>query len=366
MAATPNFEKATLVWTLPWDADWVTTVCFTNTSRRLVAGNNLGQMLLWELPETPGGAAPLPIRQLQGHTNSLTRLLRTPDGKSLISASFDHTIRFWDVNTATTGTATIQLNETTRAEAKRRRSSKIPEPISATVAVQPSARVFAGHQDWILGLSLSASGKVLLSGDDAGVVIVWDVESGKELRRWKLAGWAYGLALSPDGKQALIAERVPLVFDSGRQAAVHLWDVTTGKVQHDLSKLFAKHHMATSAYSPDGVVVALGRGGELDGNNGKITFIDPKTGKQLRELTPGHLYGATDVVFHPDGKHLASAGRDTVVRIWNRDGKLLKELGKPRGGQFKDWIHAIAFSPEGNWLAAADMAGSVQVWHFPG
>jgi hypothetical protein len=44
------------------------------------------------------------------------------------------------------------------------------------------------------------------------------------------------------------------------------------------------------------------------------------------------------------------------------DGKLVKELGQPRGGQFKDWIHAVAASPDGRRLAAADMAGQVQVW----
>ena len=67
--------------------------------------------------------------------------------------------------------------------------------------------------------------------------------------------------------------------------------------------------------------------------------------------------GPTYVSLHPDGKHLLSAGRDTVVRIWSlADGKLVKELGKPRGGQFKDWIHALSISSDGTRLAAADMA----------
>ena len=44
----------------------------------------------------------------------------------------------------------------------------------------------------------------------------------------------------------------------------------------------------------------------------------------------------------------------------------VKELGKPRGGQFKDWLHAVSFSGDGRWLAAGDMAGAVQVWEFGG
>jgi WD40 repeat protein len=121
--------------------------------------------------------------------------------------------------------------------------------------------------------------------------------------------------------------------------------------------------IAAAAYSPDGKLLALARGGEIDGTNGKVFLVDPASGKKVRELAPGHLNGATDVVFHPDGKHVASCGRDTVVRIWNvGDGKLVMELGKPRGGQFKDWLHALSFSADGRWLAAADMAGAVVVW----
>ncbi len=68
-------------------------------------------------------------------------------------------------------------------------------------------------------------------------------------------------------------------------------------------------------------------------------------------------------MFSPDSKHVLSSGRDTVVRVWNvADGKLVKEMGTPRGGQFKDWIHAVAVSPDARWLAAADMAGQVQMW----
>jgi WD40 repeat protein len=70
-------------------------------------------------------------------------------------------------------------------------------------------------------------------------------------------------------------------------------------------------------------------------------------------------------VFHPDGKHLLTCGRDTVVAVWNvSDGKRVAQIGKPRGGQFKDWLHALTIASDGNWLAAGDMAGAVQVWRI--
>ena len=108
-----------------------------------------------------------------------------------------------------------------------------------------------------------------------------------------------------------------------------------------------------------------------------VYVTDSATGKQreinLREqLTPAELAWLnptpdflSGLAFHPDGKHLLSAGRDTVVRIWSlADGKLVKELGKPRGGQFKDWIQALSLSSDGTRLAAADMAGYVHVWQL--
>ncbi len=55
----PDLTKPAVAWNLVWDADWVTAVAWLGASRRVAAGNNLGQILLWELPDKPGGAVPM-------------------------------------------------------------------------------------------------------------------------------------------------------------------------------------------------------------------------------------------------------------------------------------------------------------------
>jgi WD40 repeat protein len=362
-----DLSKPSQAWNLMWDADWVTAVAFLGSHRRVAAGNNYGHILLWELPEKPGGEAPKPVARLDGHTNVISRLAATPDGKTLISSSYDHTIRYWDIpETLPEPTETVALNAQTIADLKRRSSSKIPALLEAKVCVLKSAKTLTEHKEWVVGLELSRDGKTFISGDDAGQVIVWDRTAATVSNKWQVKGWAYAVALSPDQKQACVTERVPLVFDSGRHAAVQLWDVATAKVDKDLSALFKGLHMSAAAYSPDGKLLAIGRGGEAAGNNGKLTLVDPGTGKVAKELAPAHQDGLTDIAWHPDGKHVSSSGRDTVVRIWEAaSGKLVSEVGKGRGGQFKDWICAICWSSDGAWLAGADMAGAVQVWNFP-
>lgn len=361
-APTPDFSKNALAWMLPWQEDWVTSVAFVGPGRRLAAGNRRGGILVWDLPETPGGDVPVPVRRLEGHTNDVTRLVACPDGRTLISASYDHTIRYWDLDAPPTGKAEVILDARTRAETAKKLGAKAPPPApGVSLDVQTAHTVLTAHKEWINGLSLSADGNLLLSGDDGGEVVVWDRPAGKELRRWKVKGWVFGLALSPDGTRALVAERFPLVFTpADHHVGVRLWDATTGEVKHDLTSLF-KVYVGAAAFSPDGRTVVLAQGNET--SNGKLLLVETETGKKVREFAGHAPGGAHDVRFSDDGKLIFSCGRDTTVRVWNvEDGKQLAEVGKPRGGQFKDIWHALALSADGQWLAAADMSGQVVVY----
>jgi WD40 repeat protein len=380
--------KSQHVWQLLFEGAWPMAVAFIGSSRRVAAGNREGQIYLWELPEsseqTPGQA--WPARRLDGHTNGISRLAATPDGKWLISASLDKTIRLWDMEAMPAETAEAVLDVQARqSEAKRKGKKELLSAPGVTVAVQTASHVLEGHGDWVQAMALSADGRRLLTGDAASLTIAWDLVERKEIARWKGHpwNWVVGLAVSHDGETALVSEYRYKRDDFDVPApAARLFNVADGVEKLDLLKThlpkmdvkatsygaaqvwrsFVKDGLIAAAFSPDGKLVALGQGGETD--TGKVHLMDTETGKLVRTIS-GHQYGVTDVAFSADGKHLLSAGRDTTVRICQvEDGKELLKLGEPRGGQFKDWLSALALSPDQQCVAAADIGGKVQVWRL--
>ncbi len=390
-----NPQNPKQIWHLPFHGAWPMAVAFWGSSRRVVAANRDGQFLQWDLPEPDQaapvedqqkklGAAPMPTRKFEGHTNGVTRLRTTPDGKTLVSASLDHTIRLWNAETVPDSTAEVVVDLELRKDESRRTGKKeVLQAPGAKVDVVTKSDVLAGHEDWIDALATSADGKRVISGDEAARVIVWDLAERKEIARWSGHPWNWIVAasLSADGQTAVVSEyRYKRDDFDIPSPALKVWNVADGTEKLDVLKVqFPKFSAQETSYgaaqvwrkfvadgliatdiSPDGTLLATGQGGETE--TGKIHLIELETGK-LKSTISGHQYGVTDVRFSSDGKYLLSAGRDTTVRICQvEDGKEVAQLGKPRGGQFKDWLSALAISPDEQFIAAADIAGWVHVW----
>lgn len=386
---------------LTFEGAWPTSVAFLGSHRRLAAGNRDGQLYVWELPGDPAAVSqqdekkkdeapvgPAPAISLEGHTNGITRLRAADDGKTLISASQDHSVRIWDTTAAPTGEKEIVLDVRQRkALAKRMKKDDALKAPGVKVQTLAAAHVLDAHKEWVQGLDLSSDGKRLITGDDHNTSIVWDFATRKEITRWQghAMDWVCSSAVSPDGKTAFVAEYCTRRGDFDRPPAqAKLFDATNGQLKTDLLAVqfpdvkqrdnsygyatkwgkFVARGFVCSAFSPDGKLLAVGQGGET--GSGKVHLIDTTTGRLVRTIS-GHQYGVCDLLFSSNGKHVISSGRDTTVRICGvSDGTEVAALSKPRGGQFKDWIHAVALSPDQKWLAAADIAGHVQLWKLDG
>ncbi len=397
-----KINKPSHRWQLKFEGEWPTSVAFLGDSRKLAAGNRGGEIFVWNLPEEP--PAPQqdekdeqektppdhpPTRQLTGHDNGISRLVATSDGKTLVSSSLDRTVRLWDVNSAATGSTEVVLDAKDRQRRARYKGEdekkKILEAPGVKVETVDSAAELTGHRGWVGSLGLSGDQKQLISGDVTSLVITWDLAARKEKSRWTGHpwNWAVATALSPDGATALVSEYTYKRDDFDIPAAgLKLWTTVDGKEKLDLLKLqfpnldpkatsygsaqawrkFVKGGLIAADFSPDGKFMAVGQGGETD--TGKVHLLDAASGELLRTVS-GHRYGVCDVKFSGDGQYILSSGRDTTIRICQvSDGKEVATLGKERGGQYKDWIHALAISPDQKTVAGADIAGFVHVWQL--
>ncbi|QDU98002.1 WD40 repeat domain-containing protein [Lignipirellula cremea] len=396
--ASFNPKQAKLSHQLTFEGQWPSAVAFLD-NERLAAANRDGQMYLWDLSQDAAEAteaeakdkertAPnvLPVRRLLGHTNGVTRLLTIDQGKTLISSSLDHSIRLWDTTAPATGKIDCVLDIAQRRRLIKRDKSNKEEVLSAPgveIETQQSVHELQGHSDWVVTCDVSGDGSRLLSGDGQGVSILWDLKSRKETDRWsghKMNG-VVSVSLSPDGKKCFVSEHSEKWDDFDRPPAqakifaldpqemlvdlirVKFPEMKERSSSYGHSRIWIKwvgSGFVASDFSPDGKYLAVGQGGEI--GDAVAYLIDAETGEEIREFAK-HKYGICDLRFTADGKHLLTSGRDTLLKIFQvADGKEVASLGKSRGGQFQDWFHAIAVSPDENRIAVADIAGLVQVW----
>ncbi len=119
------------------------------------------------------------------------------DGKAVVTASQDGTLRLWD-----------------RATGKELRRFPVPEGKNPPVMPPRAVGGWVGMKRGPGVVSLSRDGKVLaLAAASPGQgIVLWDVATGEQLRQFKvLAGGVGGLAFTPDGKTLVVA-RAPGPF----------------------------------------------------------------------------------------------------------------------------------------------------------
>lgn len=223
----------------------------------------------------------------------------------------------------------------TLAQAVLGQGQPTPDPFETRLSIQ------LGHSGQVAAIAYSPDGRYLATGSQDQTASVWELRTGREVRRFEGHTMAItGIAFTPDGKTLITA---------GADRTARCWDITTGR---QIRLLSGHENMLTSvAVSPDGTHIATG---SLDGT---ARIWDFGTGR-IELVLRGHANWVHAVAFSPDSRTLATAGADKTARLWNlATGEELRRFS----GHTRP-VLSIAVAPDGKSMVTGGQDNTVRIW----
>ncbi len=328
---------------------------FSPDGRRLASGNSL-DVMVWDL-----NSEQLPF-VIPGNARSIFGVAFSADGKSLVTAGQDQTIRILETTTWSE-LAALRGHTASITDVALPPHSQGPIHQLVTACEDGTVRIWdvpaaagpqalRGHTGPITHLANSPDGSLIASRGFGGPVKIWDAALGKELSH--LDCRAEKVAFSPDSRFLVTGGGE---FESpDRPGDLQIWDARTGQLQRTLPG--HTRYVLSVAWSPDGRHIASVSGNPLvPPRSGEVIVWDAGNGKECFRFHPP-LRCAGCLAYSPDSRQLAIVGLDKVVQIC--DAATGVEVRQLHGHQSD--ATCVAFSRDGTRIAAGAYDGTVIIW----
>merc|ERR1711990_1326752 len=270
-------------------------------------------VMVWEL--TPQEDEPGYARKcLTGHNQAVQDVVTSSDGQFCLSASWDKSMRLWDLN------------------------------------VGQSVRAFVGHTSDVNSVAFSADNRQIVSGSRDKTIRLWNTlaECKYTITEEAHTDWVSCVRFSPSAKQ-------PLIVSGGWDKLVKVWNLNNCKLRYNL--VGHTGVVYNTCVSPDGSLCASG------GKDGTAMLWDVTDGKHLYSLDAGSTING--LTFSPKNYWLIAA-TDTSIKVWDLENKqILDELqstNPPKNGI--PWCVSLSWSSDGNQLFAGSTDGCIYVYEI--
>ena len=220
------------------------------------------------------------------------------------------------------------------------------------------------HTSTVEGVAFNPDATQFASVSWDGRLILWDMETGEIVRELGGENGAHGFTI--DDNDAIIPNQVHSVdfhpngewlVSSGQDGSIILWDIATGEE----IRRFQGHESSVSKveFNPDGTMLASASA------DATIRLWDVETGEQIRQFVAldnadgnSHDSSANDVTFSPAGTMILSSSWDSTLRLWSVEtGEEISRFQGHNGPTF-----GVDFSPDGMTIISGSSDTTVRIW----
>ncbi|HEX4696947.1 MAG TPA: TIR domain-containing protein, partial [Candidatus Udaeobacter sp.] len=356
-----NAKSGALERSLDAHEDAVSAIAWSPDGATLASGGADFRLKFWD------AASWTLKRSLENKPNSpgsswaaVTGLSWNRDGNSLATANDDNTVRLWNSRTGalirTLGTvAETQNNDEKRAktvfavswhpDGKRIISAGGEQTIKVWDSESGALiQTLSGHEGSIFSVAVSAQGDWVVSAGADKMVKVWNLKADPLVRTLRgHKGVISNVAWNPDGKS---------VVTGSEDGTIRVWNSESGTVSRTLSDNQEGSDGIRVAWSPDGKTIASAC------FDAAVKLWDPENPQPPQRLE-GHLKVPWSLAFSPSGRMIASASADRTIKLWEVEGRRLVRTFAGHEGP----VACAAWSPDETMLASASADGTVRIWN---